>query len=165
MRLNTEENPLPGVLNHIDLFHRLNARDCNPSEAGGPAEGNKVAGGRAYFLRGVGCFLNQALINYALQFLEKKQFTAMHCPFFIRQSMMGLAAQLEDFDEQLYKVSGDARIDARAVVRDVSCRTMHNVSSLFFAFIPGHWRRRGQVLDCHIRTGALLLSRRCPCGS
>eukprot|EP00750_Incisomonas_marina_P025016 INCI5289.2.p1 GENE.INCI5289.2~~INCI5289.2.p1 ORF type:complete len:599 (+),score=144.39 INCI5289.2:132-1799(+) len=107
MRLNTEENPLPGVLNHIDLFHRLNARDCNPSEAGGPAEGNKVAGGRAYFLRGVGCFLNQALINYALQFLEKKQFTAMHCPFFIRQSMMGLAAQLEDFDEQLYKVTGE----------------------------------------------------------
>jgi hypothetical protein len=63
-----------------------------------------VAGGRAYFLQGMGCFLNQALINYGLQFLEKKAYTAMHCPFFIRQSMMGLAAQLEDFDEQLYKV-------------------------------------------------------------
>ena len=49
----------------------------------------------------------QALINYALFFLEKKGFTAMHCPFFIRQSMMGLAAQLEDFDEQLYKVTGE----------------------------------------------------------
>ena len=32
--------------------------------------------------------------------------TAMHCPFFMRKSMMGLCAQLEDFDEQLYKVSG-----------------------------------------------------------
>ena len=58
-RLNTAEAPMEGCLNHIDLFHRLNARDCNPSEAGGPAEGNKVAGGRAYFLRGVGCYLNQ----------------------------------------------------------------------------------------------------------
>jgi len=106
-RLNDPAAPLEKCLNHIDLFHRLNARDCNPSEAGGAAEGTKVAGGRAYFLRGVGCYLNQALINYALHFLEKRGFTAMHCPFFIRQSMMGLAAQLEDFDEQLYKVTGE----------------------------------------------------------
>jgi seryl-tRNA synthetase len=31
----------------------------------------------------------------------------MHCPFFMRQSMMGLCAQLSDFDEQLYKVTGE----------------------------------------------------------
>ena len=98
---------MEGILNHIDIFHRIDGRDCNPSETGGAAEGNKVAGGRAYFLKGVGCYLNQALINYGLQFLEKKGYTAMHCPFFIRQSMMGLCAQLEDFDEQLYKVTGE----------------------------------------------------------
>jgi len=106
-RINTVEAPMTDCLNHIDIFHRLDARDCNPSEAGGPAEGNKVAGGRAYFLKGVGCLLNQALINYGLQFLSKKGFIPMHCPFFIRQSMMGLCAQLEDFDEQLYKVTGE----------------------------------------------------------
>lgn len=104
-RRNTEENPEP-MLNHIDLFHRLNARDCNPAQAGGDAEGVKVAGGRSYFLKGYGCALNQALIAYALHFMTARGYTQMHCPFFIRQSMMGLCAQLEDFDEQLYKVTG-----------------------------------------------------------
>ena len=40
-----------------DLFHMLDARDNEPS--GGPAEGTKVAGGRAYFLKGHGAMLNQ----------------------------------------------------------------------------------------------------------
>ena len=29
------------------------------------------------------------------------------CPFFMRQSMMGMCAQLAEFDEALYKVTGE----------------------------------------------------------
>ena len=38
----------------------------------------------------------------------------MHCPFFMRQSMMALCAQLAQFDEELYKVpAGSAPIAAQ----------------------------------------------------
>lgn len=103
-RRNTAENP-EKLYNHVDLMHRLDIRDTEPN--GGPSEGTKVAGGRAYFLKGHGVMLNQALINYGLVFLAKRGYTQMHCPFFMRQSMMGLCAQLSQFDEELYKVTGE----------------------------------------------------------
>jgi seryl-tRNA synthetase len=104
IRRNTEAKP-EKLLNHVDLCHRLDIRDTE--EGGGAAEGTKVAGGRAYFLKGHGCMLNQALINYGLVFLAKRGYTPMHCPFFMRQSMMGQCAQLSQFDEELYKVTGE----------------------------------------------------------
>lgn len=54
-----------------------------------------------------GVLLNQALINYSLGFLVKRGFTPMHTPFFLRKECMAECAQLDDFDEQLYKVSGE----------------------------------------------------------
>ena len=104
LRRNTKEKP-EKVYNHVDLCHMLDIRDTDPS--GGPAEGTKVAGGRAYFLKGHGCMLNQALINYGLVYLAKRGYTQMHCPFFMWQSMMGQCAQLSQFDEELYKVTGE----------------------------------------------------------
>lgn len=104
IRRNTEAKP-EKLLNHVDLCHRLDIRDTE--QGGGAAEGTKVAGGRAYFLKGHGCMLNQALINYGLVFLAKRGYTQMHCPFFMRQSMMGQCAQLSQFDEELYKVTGE----------------------------------------------------------
>ena len=96
IRRNTKENP-EKIYNHVDLCHMLDIRDTEPN--GGAAEGTKVAGGRAYFLKGHGCMLNQALINYGLVYLAKRGYTQMHCPFFMRQSMMGQCAQLSQFDE------------------------------------------------------------------
>jgi seryl-tRNA synthetase len=63
-----------------------------------------VAGGRGFYLKGDGVLLNQALINFGLAFLEKKGYTALHTPFFMRKDIMGKCAQLAQFDEELYKV-------------------------------------------------------------
>lgn len=115
------------------------------------AKGSDVAGSRGYFLTGAGVLLNQALIQYGLQFLQGKGSTPMQTPFFMNQvrlgpqaacapgapsrrapctggaaasrsaadprftrtlvptaqSVMGKVAQLAQFDEELYKVSGD----------------------------------------------------------
>ena len=103
-RRNSAEKP-EKLYNHVDLMHMLDFRDTDPG--GGPAEGTKVAGGRAYFLKGHGVMLNQALINYGLVFLARRGYTQMATPFFMRQSMMGLCAQLSQFDEELYKVTGE----------------------------------------------------------
>jgi len=39
--------------------------------------GQKIAGHRGYFLKGVGVLLNQALINYGLSYLTAREYTAL----------------------------------------------------------------------------------------
>lgn len=84
--------------NHVTLLNALQGIDCE--------RGVKVAGGRGYFLRGDIVLLNYALINYGLQFLAKKGYTGLQPPFFMRKAAMAQCAQLEQFDEELYHVSG-----------------------------------------------------------
>ena len=54
----------------------------------------------------MGLFLNQALIQYGLQFGSSKGLEPVMPPFLMRQSVMASCAQLSQFDEELYKVTG-----------------------------------------------------------
>ncbi|ODA83820.1 hypothetical protein RJ55_02336 [Drechmeria coniospora] len=92
------------VLSHHEVLLRLDGYD--------PDRGVKVVGHRGYFLRQWGVFLNQALINYGLEFLTQRGYTALQAPQFMLKDYMAKTAQLEDFDEELYKVvDGDAKND------------------------------------------------------
>ncbi|CEJ94557.1 Putative Class II aaRS and biotin synthetase [[Torrubiella] hemipterigena] len=92
------------VLSHHQVLLRLDGYD--------PDRGVKVVGHRGYFLRQWGVFLNQALINYGLEFLSQRGYCPLQAPQFMLKDQMAKTAQLEDFDEQLYKVSdGDAKND------------------------------------------------------
>jgi seryl-tRNA synthetase len=72
----------------------------------------KVVGHRGYFLKSWGVFLNQAMINYGLEFLSEKGYTALQTPQFMLKDYMAKTAQLEQFDEELYKVvDGEAQND------------------------------------------------------
>ena len=51
-------------------------------------------------------FMQQALINVALQHLAQKGFTPLYTPFFVRKDVMSEVAQLSQFDDELYKVVG-----------------------------------------------------------
>nr|XP_013806551.1 PREDICTED: LOW QUALITY PROTEIN: uncharacterized protein LOC106491480 [Apteryx mantelli mantelli] len=89
-------------------------------------EGEKgaiVAGSRGYFLKGPLVFLEQALIQYALQTLRAKGYTPVYTPFFMRKEVMQEVAQLSQFDEELYKVIGkgsekadDSSIDEKYLI-------------------------------------------------
>ncbi|XP_069731872.1 serine--tRNA ligase, cytoplasmic isoform X1 [Phaenicophaeus curvirostris] len=89
-------------------------------------EGEKgaiVAGSRGYFLKGPLVFLEQALIQYALQSLRAKGYTPVYTPFFMRKEVMQEVAQLSQFDEELYKVIGkgsekaeDSSIDEKYLI-------------------------------------------------
>lgn len=70
--------------------------------------GVNIAGHRAYFLKGVGVLFNQALINYGLSFLRRRTYTPLQPPYFMKKEAMAKTAQLEQFDEELYKVQGEA---------------------------------------------------------
>ncbi|CAH2221523.1 serine--tRNA ligase, cytoplasmic [Pelobates cultripes] len=69
-------------------------------------KGAVVAGSRGYFLKGPLVFLEQAIIQYALQTLGSKGYTPIYTPFFMRKEVMQEVAQLSQFDEELYKVIG-----------------------------------------------------------
>lgn len=68
--------------------------------------GNKVAGNRGYFLTGLGVKLNRAIISYALDFLESKEFNLMETPHLVSHDVMSKITQLSDFEESLYKLEG-----------------------------------------------------------
>lgn len=87
------------LYNHVDLVGLL---DIVNLEAG-----QTVAGGRGYYLVGEGVLLNQALISYALQFAVKRGYKPVQTPFFMRQEIMAECAQLSQFDDELYKVTGE----------------------------------------------------------
>ena len=48
--------------------------------------------------------MNLALVQYGLQFLAKRGYTAMQPPFFMKKEVMAETCQLSDFDDQLYQV-------------------------------------------------------------
>lgn len=95
-----ERPKAPGkALTHVDLLHMIDGVEY--------ARGVTCAGSRGYFLKGPGVMLNFALIQYSLRFLSERGYVAVQPPYFMEKEQMAKCAQLDDFDEQLYKVSGD----------------------------------------------------------
>ncbi|KAJ1735767.1 Cytosolic seryl-tRNA synthetase [Coemansia biformis] len=88
-----------GLRPHHEVLYLLGGYDAD--------RGANVAGHRGYFLTGVGVDLNLALINYGLQFLGGKGYTKIQTPFFMRREVMAKTAQLSQYDEELYKITGD----------------------------------------------------------
>ncbi|CEQ39544.1 SPOSA6832_01093 [Sporobolomyces salmonicolor] len=87
-----------GVLSHHEVMYRLDMLEME--------RGAKVAGHRGFYLTGDGVDLNQAMISYGLDFLRSKSYKKIQPPFFMNKSVMAKTAQLEEFDEALYKLEG-----------------------------------------------------------
>jgi len=83
---------------HVDLIHMIGGMDAE--------RGTVTAGGRGYYLMGAAVCLQQGLIQLALQTLIKKDYVPLYTPFFMRKDVMQEVAQLSQFDEELYKVTG-----------------------------------------------------------
>merc|ERR1711997_1200763 len=83
---------------HVDLIHMIGGVDME--------RGTVTAGGRGYYLMGAAVCLQQALIQLSLQTLVKKDYMPLYTPFFMRKEVMQEVAQLSQFDDELYKVTG-----------------------------------------------------------
>jgi len=90
-----------GFRPHFELLDMLGAVEFEA--------GRDVAGERAYFLTGPGVLLNQALINYGIAFLSTRGYTPVQPPFFMKKDLMAKTAELDDYDETLYKVVEDPK--------------------------------------------------------
>lgn len=87
------------IKDHIDISQNLDLIDLERAA--------KVAGARFYYLKNDLVKLNQALIQYALDFLSEKNYTPIQTPYMINHSSMEGAIIANDFEDVIYKIEGD----------------------------------------------------------
>jgi len=84
------------VKDHIDISGSLNLLELERAA--------KTAGARFYYLKGDLVKLNQALIQFGLDFLSEKGYTMFQPPYMINRKSMEGAVILDDFEDVIYKV-------------------------------------------------------------
>lgn len=86
-------------LSHVKLIQDIDGADTKKA--------SEVVGSRFYYLKGDIVLLNLALIRFALDKLISKGYEPLWTPFFIKHEIMKAAAELADFEEQLYKIQDE----------------------------------------------------------
>jgi len=84
---------------HVDIAAALDLVDLERAA--------KVSGARFYFLKNELVKMNQALVNFALDFLSERGYTPVQPPYMIRQEPMSGAVILGDFQDVIYKIEGE----------------------------------------------------------
>jgi len=84
------------IKDHIDISEDLNLVDLERAA--------KVAGARFYYLKNDLVRLNQALINFGLDFLTEKGYSLVQPPYMINRESMEGAVIAEDFEDVIYKI-------------------------------------------------------------
>jgi len=87
------------VKHQVDLLLDLDLADFDKAA--------KVSGSRFYYLKNELVILNFAILRYAMDMLTKQGFTPMWTPVLMRHEPMKAAAELSDFEEQLYKIQDE----------------------------------------------------------
>jgi len=67
----------------------------------------QVAGSRFYYMKGDLVKLNLTLINFAIDFLAKKDFTPIQTPYMINKDALEGAITFDVFEEAIYKIEGE----------------------------------------------------------
>ncbi|MFW9882164.1 MAG: serine--tRNA ligase [Candidatus Thorarchaeota archaeon] len=86
-------------LNHVELIEIIDGADTKKA--------SELVGSRFYYLKRDLVLLNLALMRFALNFLQSKGFTPIWTPYFIKHEIIKAAAELADFEEQLYKIQDE----------------------------------------------------------
>ncbi|MFW9988041.1 MAG: serine--tRNA ligase [Candidatus Odinarchaeota archaeon] len=86
-------------ISHVDLISEIGGADLKKA--------SEIAGSRFYYLKGDLVLLNLALLKYALDKLINKNYFPIWTPFFTKHKVMKAAAELADFEEQLYKIQDE----------------------------------------------------------
>ncbi|HKR57746.1 MAG TPA: serine--tRNA ligase [Candidatus Nitrosopolaris sp.] len=84
---------------HVDIGNALGLLDIERAA--------KISGARFYFLKNELVRLNQALINFALDFLHEKGYVLTQPPFMIKRDAIEGAVILGDLEDMIYKIEND----------------------------------------------------------
>jgi seryl-tRNA synthetase len=84
---------------HIDIATALDLIDIERAV--------KISGARFYFLKNELVKMNQALVQFALDFLLERGYSLVQPPYLIRKEPMSGAVILGDFQDVIYKIEGE----------------------------------------------------------
>ena len=84
---------------HINIAEQNNLLDLERAA--------KVSGARFYYLQSDLVKLNHSLIQYALDYLEQKNYTLIQPPYMINRASMQGAVIAEDFEDVIYKIQDE----------------------------------------------------------
>ena len=87
------------INDHIDLGQNLNIIDLERAA--------KTAGARFYYLKDGLVKLSQALISFALDFMQEKEYNLIQPPYMINRKSMEGAVIADDFEDVIYKVQDE----------------------------------------------------------
>ncbi len=84
---------------HVELIESLDIGDFDASA--------KVAGNGFYYLKKDLALLNRALINFAVDFMNKKGYVFIEPPLMMTRRVAAAAGDLTAFEKALYKIEGE----------------------------------------------------------
>jgi seryl-tRNA synthetase len=87
------------MTDHVDLANSLGLIDLERAA--------KIAGSRFYFLKNELVKLNQALINYALDFLVEYGYQLIQPPFMLKKDAIKGSIIMDDFEDVIYKIENE----------------------------------------------------------
>lgn len=87
------------IKNHVELGEELGLVDFESSA--------ETSGNGFYFLRGELALLNQALLRFAVDFMQKKNYTYIEPPLMIKKDVLGAAIDTKEFVQSIYSVDGE----------------------------------------------------------
>ncbi len=84
---------------HVELIELIDGADTSKA--------SQISGSRFFFLKGDIVLLNLALLRFALDKLIDLGYLPIWTPFFLKYDIIEAAAELADFEEQLYKIQDE----------------------------------------------------------
>ncbi|MFH1503319.1 MAG: serine--tRNA ligase [Candidatus Diapherotrites archaeon] len=87
------------IKNHVELLENLDVVDFDTSA--------KVSGKGFYYLKGDWALLNMALINFAINFMNKKGYLYVEPPLIVKKEICEAAEDFEAFETKLYKIQDE----------------------------------------------------------
>jgi seryl-tRNA synthetase len=87
------------VKNHIELLENLGLVDFDVAAT--------ISGNGFYVLKGDLALLNQALIQYAIDFMSKRKYVYIEPPLMIRKEILFAALNQDEFDNSIYSIDGE----------------------------------------------------------
>ncbi|MCF7865927.1 serine--tRNA ligase [Candidatus Woesearchaeota archaeon] len=87
------------IKNHVELLEEKDFADFETAA--------NLSGNGFYLLKGDFALLNQALIRFTIEFMQRKKYTYIEPPLMIHKKVLDAAMDTAAFDETIYKVQGD----------------------------------------------------------
>jgi seryl-tRNA synthetase len=90
------------IKSHLDIIENLKIGDFDSS--------SRVSGTGFYYLEGELALLNQALLNYARDFMIKKGFRYIETPLMLREDIIDKVTDINDKNQHIYIVEDDPKM-------------------------------------------------------